>query len=198
MPDRRKKTDRQHKNRRAKPPKNRRPASSRPTGAGVESNGWTLLAHPLFLQQIEKLTVAAEAERRKEPRTPGPNAKLLAHILDLALEKIPQDPASPAYRHGGALGDERKHWFRAKTGNGRYRLFYRFQSSARLIVFAWVNDASTLRTYGSSTDAYAVFGRMLDSGNPPDDWEDLVAGARPNEVVDRWKGAVSRRRKKRS
>ena len=87
MPDRRKKTDRQHKNRRAKPPKNRRPASSRPTGAGVESNGWTLLAHPLFLQQIEKLTVAAEAERRKEPRTPGPNAKLLAHILDLALEK---------------------------------------------------------------------------------------------------------------
>jgi toxin YhaV len=38
------------------------------------------------------------------------------------------------------LGENRKHWFRAKTGNDRYRLFYRFQSSARIIVYAFLTD----------------------------------------------------------
>lgn len=139
--------------------------------------GWTILAHPLFLAQLEKLVVAAEGEAPDPMGNSGPNAKLLAHLLDLAFDKVPRDPGNPAYRHGGTLGDDRKNWFRAKTGNGRYRLFYRFQSSARLIVYVWVNDESSLRTYGSRTDAYAVFARMLDAGNPPDDWDALVASA---------------------
>lgn len=49
-------------------------------------------------------------------------------------------------------------------GNGRFRLFFRYHGKARLIVYAWVNDSETLHTYGSRTDAYAVFRRMLDSG----------------------------------
>jgi len=28
--------------------------------------------------------------------------------------------------------------------------------------------------YGSDTDAYHVFRKMLDDGNPPDDWNDLL------------------------
>lgn len=110
-----------------------------------------------------------------DPSAPaGPDAKLLAHLLDPVLDKIPRDPGNAAYRRGGTLGEDRKHWLRGKTGNGRYRLFYRFQSAARIIAYAWVNDETTLRTYGSSTDAYAVFAKMLNAGNPPSDWDALV------------------------
>jgi toxin YhaV len=98
----------------------------------VEALGWTIIAHPLFLEQIEKLVSATEAERAGSAGQAGPNAKLLAHLLDLAFDKVPRDPGNPAYRHGGTLGEDRKHWFRARTGNGRYRLFYRFQSAARI------------------------------------------------------------------
>jgi toxin YhaV len=30
-----------------------------------------------------------------------------------------------------------------------------------------------LRTYGSASDAYAVFSSMLSRGDPPDDWNEL-------------------------
>ncbi|HEY4305342.1 MAG TPA: type II toxin-antitoxin system YhaV family toxin [Gemmatimonadaceae bacterium] len=147
-----------------------------------------MLAHPLFLSQIERLVLAAESERS----TQGPNTKLLGHLLDLAFTKIPADPAKPAFRHGGTLSGDRKNWFREKKGNGRYRLFYRFQSSAKIIVLVWVNDADSLRTYGSNADAYATFARMLDSGNPPDDWDALVHTASEKSAAKRLV-AVSKR-----
>jgi toxin YhaV len=56
-------------------------------------------------------------------------------------------------------------------------LFFRYSSSAKVIVFAWVNDETTLRTYGAKSDVYAVFRKMLDGGNPPDDWAALMAAA---------------------
>jgi toxin YhaV len=43
------------------------------------------------------------------------------------------------------------------------------------LIYAWVNDQQTLRTYGSRSDAYAVFAAMLKNGNPPDDWQSLLA-----------------------
>jgi toxin YhaV len=44
-------------------------------------------------------------------------------------------------------------------------------------VYAWVNDEQSLRSYGSTRDAYAVFAGMLDAGNPPSDWDALLAAA---------------------
>ena len=67
-----------------------------------------------------------------------------------------------------AKAEHRKHWFRAKFGAGRFRLFFRYSTRAKIIVFAWVNDEATLRTYGARSDAYAVFRKMLDKGDPPD------------------------------
>jgi toxin YhaV len=157
--------------------------------------GWTILAHPLFLIQVEKLAAAAEAEANRAAGA-GPNTKLLAHLLNLAFERIPADPGHAEFRHGGTLGGDRKNWFRAKTGNGRYRLFFRFQSSARLIVYAWVNDESSLRTYGSRTDAYAVFAKMLDAGNPPDTWDALVAAASGRTALRRLRTVAARRARK--
>lgn len=156
-------------------------------GAAVVVNGWTILAHPLFLDAMEKLVAVVEAERVSNPdATPSGNAKLLGHLLDLAFARIPHDPGNPAYRHGGTLAD-RRHWFRGKTGGGRYRLFYRFDSRAKIIVYAWVNDEESLRTYGSRTDAYAVFAGMLDKGTPPDTWDQLVRAAGTKESRDRVK-----------
>lgn len=139
-------------------------------------NGWTLYGHPLFLDQLEKLTSAVEKAKAKNPKTyaTSANAKLLAQLRRLMFELIPIDPARPEFRQGGTLGNNRKHWFRAKFGGSRFRLFFRYSSSAKIIIFAWVNDSETLRTYGSKSDAYAVFAKMLDTGNPPEDWEALM------------------------
>lgn len=153
----------------------------------VAVNEWELFAHPLFLDQLEKLTAAVERARAKDPRgwRKSANAKLLATLRQLVFETIPQDPSRSEYRQGGALGDDRKHWFRAKFGAGRFRLFFRYSTRARIIVFAWVNDETTLRTYGAKSDADAVFRKMLDKGNPPDSWEALLAAASEAEARER-------------
>lgn len=150
-------------------------------------NGWQLIAHPLFLDQFEKLGAAVARLREKDPRgwRKSANAKLLEALRQLVFETIPQDPTRPDYRQGGTLGDDRKHWFRAKFGGGRFRLFFRYSTSAKVIVFAWVNDENTLRTYGSKSDAYAVFRKMLDKGNPPNNWAALLAAASESETQER-------------
>ena len=140
-------------------------------------NGWTLYAHPLFLDQLERLTNTVERAAKKNPTgfAVSADAKLLAAMRKLMFEVIPIDPTRPEFRQGGTLGSDRKHWFRAKFGGGRFRLFFRYSTSAKIIIFAWVNDRDTLRTYGAKSDAYAVFKAMLDKGNPPEDWAVLMA-----------------------
>jgi toxin YhaV len=145
----------------------------------VVINGWQIFGHPLFLDQLERLIGAVARAQAKDPRSwrQSANAKLLAALRQLVFETIPQDPSRSEYRQGATLGDARKHWFRAKFGAGRFRLFFRYSTSAKIIVFAWVNDETTLRTYGAKSDAYTVFRKMLDKGNPPDDWAALLASA---------------------
>lgn len=142
-------------------------------------NGWQLFAHPLFMDQLERLIEAVERSKAKDPENykSTANAKLLAAIEKLIFEQISGDPTRPEYRQGKTLGGDRKHWFRAKFGGQRFRLFFRYSSEAQIIIFAWVNDRTTLRTYGTKTDAYAVFRNMLDKDNPPDDWPSLLAAA---------------------
>lgn len=40
------------------------------------------------------------------------------------------------------------------------------------------SDEQTLRSAGSKSDAYALFEKMLERGNPPDDWDSLVTASR--------------------
>jgi toxin YhaV len=157
-------------------------------------NGWSIAAHPLFLGQLEKLIAAVEHAKVKDPETyrQTANAKLLAALEELVFRTIPDDPTRPAYRQGETLGANRKHWFRAKFGGQRFRLFFRFSSKARVIIFAWVNDEDTRRTYGSKTDAYAVFKGMLDGRNPPDDWETLLKAASAKHAQQQFDHAYRR------
>ena len=141
-------------------------------------NGWHIYAHPLFLDQLYALFGEVEALRQKDPiGFVKKNAtKRLATIAKLAFEVIPQDPTREEYRQGNARGSENKHWFRAKFFQ-QYRLFFRFHAVAKVIVYAWVNDQDTKRTYESANDAYRVFGKMLASGHPPSDWGQLLIEA---------------------
>ena len=114
------------------------------------------------------------------------DARLLAALRALVLERIPRDPLAAEFRQGNTLGRGRRHWFRAKFGGNRFRLFFRADSRAKVIVYAWVNDRGTLRKAGSSSDPYAVFAAMLAGGNPPDDWPALLAAAQAEEAVRRF------------
>ncbi|MCO6188309.1 type II toxin-antitoxin system YhaV family toxin [Rhizobium sp. L1K21] len=163
----------------------------------LQINGWIIKAHPLFLDQLEKLVSAVETLKHKEPSTyqDHANTKLLAAIEKLIFHDIPEDPTREKYRQGNTLGAKRKHWFRAKFGNGRFRLFFRYSSSAKIIIYAWVNDDRTLRTYGAKTDAYSVFKGMLDEGNPPDDWNALLNAASTRQADTRLEAASPPKKK---
>jgi len=146
-----------------------------PAEAPLVVNGWSIFAHPVFLGQLEELIAEVEARKARDPKSwKSKNCtKRLAAIFKLVCEVIPADPGAPQFRQGSTLGDSRNHWFRAKFFE-QYRLFYRFESTARIIVLAWVNDEASLRAHGSRTDAYATFKGMLDNGTPPDGFDALM------------------------
>ena len=141
-------------------------------------NGWTLYAHPLFVEQYQVLFYKVEKLKEKDPKgyTKKNITKRFVAIHKLAYDIIPQNPTLPEYRQGTTLGDNNKHWFRAKFFQ-QYRLFFRYHQASRIIVYAWVNDDNTKRAYESKTDAYKVFSKMLASGNPPDNWDALLKSA---------------------
>ena len=116
------------------------------------------------------------------------DTKLYKAIRTLVLDRLPRSPLAPEFRQGNTLGRDRRHWFRAKFGSNRFRLFFRADSRARAIVYAWVNDRDTLRKAGAGSDPYAVFAGMLTGGNPPDDWPALLAAARAPDALRRFGG----------
>jgi len=142
-------------------------------------NEWAVFAHPLFLAQLEALTLQVEALKQKDPigYTKKNASKRLAAITKLAFEVIPQDPARPEYRQGNTIGEGNRHWFRAKFFQ-QYRLFFRYHAPSKVIVFAWVNDENSKRAYESNDDAYRIFRKMLEGGHPPNEWDQLLAEAR--------------------
>jgi toxin YhaV len=159
------------------------------------SNGWNLWFHPLLIDQLRKVVAAARAEEAAASRglgaRLGPNNKLLKRLWSLIRVEIPQDPASDRYRQGKTLGPGYAHWRRGKTGNGRYRLFFRYRSASKTIIYVWVNDSETLRARGARTDAYQVFGDKLDAAHPPDDWDALLAQCQTRDAANAAKGIFS-------
>ncbi|QVQ28379.1 type II toxin-antitoxin system YhaV family toxin [Achromobacter deleyi] len=145
----------------------------------MQRQGWTLLFHDCVVQQLQTLQAAAQRAERSDPDgyESNANVKLFRALSQLITEVVPGDPARDEYRQGNTLGHDYRHWRRVKIGR-RFRLFFRYDSKARVIVFAWVNDEQTLRSSGSKSDPYAVFEKMLGRGHPPDDWTALIAASR--------------------
>ena len=142
-------------------------------------NGWTLYAHTLFDRQYDQLVDRVKIAKRADPANfrSQPAPKLLATIDKYTEETIPADPSGAQFRQGNTLGKDNRQWFRAKF-HERYRLFFRFSTKQKIIVYVWVNDESTLRKRGAKTDPYTLFQSMLKSGDPPQSFEQLVAASR--------------------
>ncbi|GAB6111200.1 type II toxin-antitoxin system YhaV family toxin [Desulfomicrobium salsuginis] len=148
----------------------------------IENHGWKLFFHECMLEQLERLKAAAERARRSDPEchASNSNVKLFTAVSRLVFDTIPSDPSRPEYRLGTTMGPAFRHWRRAKIGR-RFRVFFRYDSASRVIVFVWINDEQTLRCAGGRSDPYVVFSKMLLRGNPPDEWNALLASSKSEE-----------------
>ncbi|MDD3554596.1 MAG: type II toxin-antitoxin system YhaV family toxin [Deltaproteobacteria bacterium] len=145
----------------------------------MERHGWTLLFHECLIEQLRKLEAAVSRAQIQDSKgfTSNANVKLFDALTTLIFDVIPSDPHRDVYLLGNTMGPAFRHWRRAKIGR-RFRLFFRFDSKSRIIIFAWINDKNTLRASGAKTDPYVVFQRMLQSGHPPDDWAALLMASK--------------------
>jgi toxin YhaV len=160
-------------------------------------NGWRLYAHPEFTQQFKRLSTQVEALAAKTPATyrDQPATKLLTTIQRYILEIIPRDPNAPEFHQGNTLGEDNRHWFRAKF-HERYRLFFRFSSREKVIIYAWVNDENSLRKSGARTDPYALFRNMLAAGKPPSSMVQLSGASKEIPNAGRYASRKTPSRKK--
>lgn len=145
----------------------------------IQRHGWHLLFHECLSEQLQKLHAAGQRARQQDPQgfESNANVRLPAALSKLIFDAVPSDPNREEYRQGNTMGAAFRHWRRAKIGR-RCRLFFRFDSKTRIIIFAWVNDEHSLRSSGSKHDPYTVFQRMPERGHPPDDWAALMAASR--------------------
>ncbi|MEI6450295.1 MAG: type II toxin-antitoxin system YhaV family toxin [Actinomycetes bacterium] len=114
----------------------------------MQRHGWHLLFHECLIEQLRKLEVAVQRAKTQDPRgfESNANVKLFNALARLLLETAPSGPDREEYRQGDTMGAELRHWRRARIGR-RFRLFFRFDSRSRIIIFARVNadDWATLR-----------------------------------------------------
>ena len=112
----------------------------------IQRHGWTLLFHECLTEQLQKLHAAAERAKQQDPcgYESNANVRLFAALSKLIFDAVPSAPNREEYRQGNTMGSAFRYWRRAKIGR-RFRLFFRFDSKSRIIIFAWVNDEHTLR-----------------------------------------------------
>ncbi len=124
--------------------------------APLVRHGWTIAFQPqLFARQYVEL----KAE-----------VKLLAAVMEGIKERIAADPYACRFALSGPL----RRYGRLK-GLGlpdRYRLFFRpFEAEGRrLLLILWLGFP---RKDGDRNDCYAVFSRLVQRGELPEDWESL-------------------------
>jgi toxin YhaV len=145
----------------------------------VVRNGWQIYVWEGFRQTWTRLRAEVERLRAKDPANyrQHPTTIFLRDLRDIVLSQVPSNPDHKRYRLGKTLGAAYRHWRRVKF-RGRFRLFFRYSSSHRVILFVWLNDENTLRKAGSRTDVYAVFQSMLERKQPPTSWNDLLAACK--------------------
>lgn len=141
-------------------------------------NGWALYAHPLFIERLQNLTDEVRELMETHPDTfhRHPVYELFEGVDDNIRLHVPANPGHSRYRQGSKLGKHYKHWFRVKKNTlpPRYRLFFQYRSEApKTIIYAWLNDAKTIRRDGDKNDVYEVFKSMLANGKMPNSYDAL-------------------------
>ncbi len=144
-----------------------------------QSQGWSLWFAELFdarwrglRERVKHLKATLDAQAFNA----HPEVKLFTALVNIVHELVPTDPDAAQFLLGNTLGTQHRGWRRVKGHGlpGRMRLFFKFSASRKIIVYAWLNDAKTLRKQGHATDVYAVFQRMLQAGDPPAGFEALM------------------------
>ena len=147
-----------------------------------QSQGWSLWFAELFDVRWRELRARVKHLKATvdEPAfSAHPDVTLFAALVNSVHALVPADPDAPQFLLGNTLGTRHRGWRHVK-GNGlpsRTRLFFKFSTSKKVIVYAWLNDAKTLRKQGGTTDVYVVFQGMLKAGNPPDNFDSLLEQA---------------------
>lgn len=140
----------------------------------MEAHGWRLFVFSTLEHELSALRASVRQELAKGKGADHiPAAKRLRSLQHLMFEAIPQDPENKKYLLGNTLGPEFKQWRRAKF-SGQYRLFFRFDSRLKVIIYCWVNNEQTLRQYESGTDAYRTFRKLLKAGQVPSEISALL------------------------
>ena len=147
-------------------------------------NNWDLFYFTLFAERLTQLEQDVTALAIADPQgyVGHPKAKLLRAVVESITTDVPANPDHEKFRLGKML-DAYSNWRRVKRGlPPRYRLFFKFTSAQHKVVYAWLNDDSTLRKDSDKNDVYEVFKRLLRRGDVPDSIEELLRRARPAEL----------------
>jgi toxin YhaV len=146
------------------------------TAPPLVRNGWRIYVWGDFRRTWTALRkeVADLAARHPEAYKRHPATIFLRDVRDIVLTEVPADPGSDRYRQGNKLGSKYRHWRRVKF-RGRFRLFFRYSSAQKTIIYVWLNGPNTLRKEGDRSDPYRLFRTMLERRKPPTDWDDLMA-----------------------
>jgi toxin YhaV len=145
-------------------------------------NLWNLLYFKVFDKQIDELTNEVTHLREIDPENykNHPKTKLLAKVVHNIQNRVLVNPLDPQFNLGKTLGKTFTYYKRIKEGlPDRYRAFFRFQSSGKIVVMVWMNNEFSLLKAGSKTDVYNVFLKMLVRGEVPSNWKGLIEDSKP-------------------
>jgi toxin YhaV len=144
--------------------------------------GWEIYFHPqLFAQQYQE--ILARVQKLQATLAPDdykthPTVKLLAAMTIGIEEKIPSDPGAAHFALTGTL---KKYSRMKKMGlPGRYRLFFRVFDTPEMkaIIILWLGYP---RKEGDKKDCYAVFTKMVDRGQFPENMAELMVPPEDDE-----------------
>jgi len=110
----------------------------------MQRHGWTLLFHEGLIAQLRMVQAATVQASESEPqRLDGnANAKLFQALSHRVMDAVPGDPSRDAFRHCNIAEPAHSNWRCAKIGR-RFRLFFRYDARAKVIVFAALKDRAT-------------------------------------------------------
>ena len=111
----------------------------------MQRHGWTLLFHEGFIEQLRKVQAAAVPLSDSEPQQfdGDANAKLFQALSHWVMDAVPGDPSRDGFRHCNIAEPAHSNWRCAKIGR-RFRLFFRYDARAKVIVFAALKDWTAL------------------------------------------------------
>lgn len=138
----------------------------------LKSNGWTILFHPLFHNQWQKLLEQVKYLRTvktQEDYVLHPQVKLFKALTIGIEEKISQDPLGSHF----ALKKPLNKYSRLKKMGlpKRYRLFFKVFEQQKVIIILWLGFP---RKEGDNKDCYRLFAKMVEKGHFPASIEDLM------------------------